>query len=558
MSAQKLDFFKYKYGLFMHYVHGISMFSDGRKPGDINETVDSFDVEGYAEDVAATGAQFLIFTAWHWKTIPLYPSEVTAKWRGCETPRRDLIGEIIDALNAKGVKVIIYTHPRDGHDFDPAERVATGWGEGQRTVGGADSQANPLTFNNERWNAYITELYTELADRYAHKIYGFYTDGAGPHDGSDPSMENNFQIVNYLKIRDIMKSRNPEIVMIQNYFGYLFSDDFAMPEGYFGFETDVLKSCIEKLPAAEKSLAICPFDGNWLPAKPLDSTNDDSFPPIENMIKFVLFNASCTIGGGTVYATAPYCEGNVWEHGVIEYLKSVGNKVNQYKKSVFDAKVSKSYPTISGETLESLDYKFFMTSDDDKYEYLHIMKGTDTVTLENSLDGATLENPVSLTKGLKVESFDGKTLTLSGSFDEIDSVIRFDRINNENAPAFEWINDTDKRIRYSSKSWKYYHLSNVVERQKLFKGCFESDIHRARADGDTAFLAFEGSVVEIYARGKATVFIDGINVGQIDCSSESDGKRNLSYTSMNLHGGWHTLYMVVEKDFDFDAVRIVK
>ena len=74
MSAQKLDFFKYKYGLFMHYVHGISMFSDGRKPGDINETVDSFDVEGYAEDVAATGAQFLIFTAWHWKTIPLYPS----------------------------------------------------------------------------------------------------------------------------------------------------------------------------------------------------------------------------------------------------------------------------------------------------------------------------------------------------------------------------------------------------------------------------------------------------------------------------------------------------
>ena len=139
-----------------------------------------------------------------------------------------------------------------------------------------------------------------------------------------------------------------------------------------------------------------------------------------------------------------------------------------------------------------------------------------------------------------MESFDGKTLTLSGSFDEIDSVIRFDRINGENAPAFEWINNTDKRVHYSSNSWKYYHLCDKEDRQKFTKGCFESD------------------VLEIYARGKATVFIDGVNVGRIDCSSESDGKRNLCYTSMNLNGGWHTLYLVADNNFDFDAVRIVK
>ncbi len=557
MITQKYDFYKYKYGLFIHYVHGLSMFSDGRKPKNINETLDSFDVEGFARDVADTGVQFLVFTSWHWKMIPLYPSEVTAKWRGYEIPRRDLLGEIIDAVNAKGVKVILYTHPRDGHDFDSADRAATGWGEGYREGSGKD-RANPLTFNSEKWNEYVTELYTELADRYAHKLYGFYTDGAGPFDGTDPAMENNLQVINYLELRDIMKSRNPDIVMIQNYFGYIFSDDFAMPEGYFGYEEDTLKHCVEKLPAAEKSLAMSPFDGSWMPGLSFDSKKDDSCStPIENAIKFVLFNASCTVGGGTVYATGPYCEGNVWVPGALDYLKNIGKKVNEYRESVLDAKVSLSYPTISGETLETLGYNFFMTSDDEKYEYLHIMKPTDSITLGDSLDGALLTTPVSMTDGLKVESFDGKRLTLSGSFDGIDSVIRFERVVGEHAPVIEWINDTDKCIRYS-KDWKYHYLKNDELRIKITTGCFESDLHRALADGETAFVAFEGSVLEVYARGNATLFIDGIKVGKIECSNENDGRRNLAYTSVNLHGGKHTLYIVADENFDFDALRIVK
>lgn len=555
MGTQNFDFYKCKYGLFVHYVHGLSMFSDGRTPKDINETLDSFDVNGFARDVADMGVQFLIFTSWHKNTIPLYPSEVTAKWRGCDIPRRDLLGEIIDAVNAEGVKVILYTHPRDGHDFSSADRAATGWGEG---AGVRPANVNPLTFNNEKWEEYIIELYTEFADRYAHKLYGFYTDGLGPCDGTDPAMENNLQVINYLKLRDIMKSRNPDIIMIQNYFGNIFSNDFAMPEGYFGYEEDTLKYRVEQLPAAEKALAMSPYDGSWMPGLCFATkTEDFCITPEDNAIKFVLFNASCTVGGGTVYATGPYCEGNVWISGVLDYLKAVGKKVNEYKESVLDAKVSASYPTISGDTLESLDYKFFMTSDDEKYEYLHVMKPTDRITLGESLDGAVLTNPVSLTSELEIESFDGKTLTLSGSFDEIDSVIRFERSGGENAPIIEWINNSDKRIRYSG-NWKCYFLENQELSLKITKGCFESDLHRAMNDGETVFVAFEGSVLEIYARGGATLFIDGVNVGRIDCSNESNGRRNLAFTSINLHGGWHTLYMVADENFDFDALRIIK
>ena len=99
MSEQKFDFGKCKYGLFVHYVHGLSFFSDGRRPRDLSETVASFDAEGFAKDIAETGVQFLIFTAWHMNTVPLYPSKVNARWRGIEPIERDLLGEIIDAVN---------------------------------------------------------------------------------------------------------------------------------------------------------------------------------------------------------------------------------------------------------------------------------------------------------------------------------------------------------------------------------------------------------------------------------------------------------------------------
>ena len=556
MNNKAFDFHKYKYGLFVHYVHGLSFFSDGRRPKDINETLDSFDARGFADDVASMGVQHVVLTAWHYNMITLYPSKVNEKYRGKPLARRDLLGEIIDGLNSKGIKVILYTHPRDGHDFDSADREATGWGEGYNTASSAKDKPDPNKFNGARWNEYIKELYTELADKYAKKLYGFYTDGVGPYDGRDPAMEKNLQVVDYLMLRRIMKSKNPELCMIQNYFGYIFSNDYAMPEGYFGFEGKALKSNVEALPAAEKSLAMSPFDGGWMPGLPLDNKDSDPHSaPIENAVKFVLFNASCTVGGGTVYATGPYCEGNIWQSGALDYLKAIGEKLREYKKSALDAKVSLSFPTISGDTLSSLGNKFFFTSEDEKYEYLHLTKETEQVILKESLDGAELHSPLSLTEGLRIEGFDGKLLRLSGDFDPIDSVIRFERRGTALSPRIQWINDTDKRIRYSA-DWKYHHLDQSPLRQEITKGCFESDLHRSLAKGANAFLAFEGSVAEIYGRGEVSVFIDGVKLCDVK-STAAQVSRSPVFTSPELYGGWHTLYLVTETEFDLDAVRII-
>ena len=563
MSNIKKFFWEMKHGIFVHFVHTLSPFSDGHIATDVDETVNSFDVEGFADTIKSSGAEYLVLTAWHYNMIPIYPSKVTEKWRGLKTPKRDLLGEIIDAVNARGIAMILYTHPRDGHDFDEESRKLTGWGQGYETH---PDVPNFEEFDYKRWNAYVKELYTELADRYASRLIGFYTDGVGPYRGKGPNPETYKQVVDYLMIRDIMKSRNPDIAMIQNFFGHLYSDDYAMPEGYFGYEGIMNFKNTEKWPVAEKSLAFCPFDGAWWGKLDADKAR---IMPVEDIVKYTLFNCSVTVGGGLCWACGPFAEGNIWPWSVTDVLKSVGNEINRYKETALNAVSSKSYPTVSGDTLEKRNFTFFMSSKDKKFEYMHIMppRNDKKIHIPFAEDSAELNSPVSLTDSLNVVSFnktdDGYELCLEGSFDKTDSVIRFERINAESTQNYHWINDTDKRIRYDS-SWIYHHLVGTKGDEGLFAhGCFENDFHRAEKKGSSLFFAFEGSFVEIYGNkrpenGNASVYIDGIKVGVINEFAESASVREVMYRSINMHGGWHTLNIVLDEDkpFDVDAIKI--
>ena len=52
---------------------------DGEIAEDINESVDNFDVLRFVDEVASMRVEYVIFTAWHARTIALYPSKVTKK-----------------------------------------------------------------------------------------------------------------------------------------------------------------------------------------------------------------------------------------------------------------------------------------------------------------------------------------------------------------------------------------------------------------------------------------------------------------------------------------------
>ena len=141
--------------------------------------------------------------------------------------------------------------------------------------------------------------------------------------------------------------------------------------------------------------------------------------------------------------------------------------------------------------------------------------------------------------------------------------MRFERINSEDAPECEWINDTDKRIRYEG-TWRYTFLQEKEETHKTV-GTFESDIHESTERGASFFVAFDGSFLELYGNvrpdaGRALVFIDGIEMAEIDESAKEEKVRQLLFRSPDLHGGCHTLYVVTteDKNFEFDALKIIK
>lgn len=557
-------FKKRKYGLFVHFVHGISCRADGSLPENIDQTVDIFDVGAFADAVASMKVEYVIFTAWHFAIRPLYPSAVTQKHRAGNSPRRDLLGEIIDALREKDIEVILYTHPRDGHDLTDAEQKALGWG---RNLNGT-STPDPEVFDYKKWNEYIHELYRELLERYGDRISGIYTDGTGPYSFKSERYENTLQVVDYLALRGIIKKKDPKLFMIQNYFGYLFSDDFAMPEGYFEYEKDKLCE-LASLPAANKALAICPFHGGWWPEERTPRGKDVRATTPRELAKFVIFNASCTHGGGVCLAASPYCEGGLWQVGALETMRELGALLSPLKESLFDAVPSKSYPTVSGDTLGGKSGVCFLESEDGRYEYMHILDSKKELRFELDLpsDGAELFNASSLSEGVTVSEFDKKDgkylLSLSGRLDQLDTVVRFEREVPIPRKNIEWINDTDKRLRYEG-DWSYVHLTQDPATHSVL-GSYECDCHVSRSKGSSVFTCFEGDRVEIYANtgnkgGEALVFIDGVRCGSINTKSDTALSRAQVFSSIDLHGGPHTLYIVADADAPvaFDALKIIK
>ena len=216
--------------------------------------------------------------------------------------------------------MILYTHPRDGHDFSPEDMIACGWGKNENETSSAPDKD---TFDNKKWNEYTLSLYAEVMERYGNKLSGIYTDGTGPFSKKSERYENTLQVIDYTKLRNIIKSADPSLYMIQNHFGYLFSDDYEMPEGYFHFETDNIRDT-SVIPAAKKTLAFCPFEGNWWPMQNTPRGKDVRRTSAEELARFAIFNASCTSGGGICFASGPYCCGSLFPVGVAEQMKEIG------------------------------------------------------------------------------------------------------------------------------------------------------------------------------------------------------------------------------------------
>ncbi len=124
--------------------------------------IDDFNVEKFADMVQSTGAGYVIWSA-TWRTY-YFPAPIQAIERIMpgRTSQRDLIGELADALNRRGIKLMLYYH--------------CGYGDREwqtRNFGTTDAnQIGTDALFRKNWIAIITEV----GERYGSRLAGWFID----------------------------------------------------------------------------------------------------------------------------------------------------------------------------------------------------------------------------------------------------------------------------------------------------------------------------------------------------------------------------------------------
>jgi hypothetical protein len=357
-----------KFGFFVHYVwagnRSLTVDRRGHTLKSLDDLANAFDVKDFADDLAAWQVEYVIFTAWHAGINPLFPSETMKKW-GLDSHycRRDLLGEIITALDTKGIKVMFYTHPRDGHDLSPADQRKTGWN------GSAGGNPDWAKFDFQKWNDFNNDLYAELVKRYGKRILGLYLD-----EGS--ALGDSWRVVDYPRLRRTIKGQNPNLIMVQNYYGTLYSCDVGDMEYHHWREFESRDGGF--WPANRMAVGTC-FASTWFAVKPA-GTNTVVFSA-EDMFRYTVLQAGVnTEGGGVQWAAGPYAGGG-WETGVDETMQRLAAYIKPIAASIKGVYASRAFPTRDGMTFHStawgapkLTWGVATDTPDGSATYLHILK----------------------------------------------------------------------------------------------------------------------------------------------------------------------------------------
>ena len=205
---------KGKYGIFMHYQYRIllnySIKTNPQFPDPSqmtaegwNQFVDGFDAKGFANQMVEAKVGWVMFCIDdHYFAWPCAPnkafSEYTGYAPGEKCSRRDLIMDVADALNAKGVKLICYFAGLNGYMKEP--KVLAGLKD---TVRGTFNEKTPPSAECRKLRIAVLK---EYADRYKDKIAGWWFDSVEPNSYSDTPDD-------WWTINSIIHNANPKAVI---------------------------------------------------------------------------------------------------------------------------------------------------------------------------------------------------------------------------------------------------------------------------------------------------------------------------------------------------------
>ena len=285
------NFSDMRLGLFVHYTYvgrpyewGCTTWSDGSPVASLDELADNLDVQDLVRTAARMRAQYLQFTAWHANMNVLFPSAVMARRLPGHCSRRDVIGDLIEALRPTGIKLILYIHPSDGHDFSRQDQDRVGWNDGP---------------DFSRWNDFVNEVIAEVVDRYGADVAGYWVDGGLPPQ-VDPA-----------RLRRTILSRDPQAWLIQNSglnpacvdFGA--HESFAEPYAASAWQMNAVIS------------------GEWWAKQGFLRISP------EMALKYTVLQAGVPgNAGGVAWSAGPH-PGGRWETGVPEFAERLGDYVRR-------------------------------------------------------------------------------------------------------------------------------------------------------------------------------------------------------------------------------------
>jgi len=451
LTAAQAAFGRKKVGFFVHYVPFLTAGKSG-VVNDINVLADTFDVEQFAQDAADFGMEYVVFTAWHARMLPLFPSKVNKKWRDDRRTipqmqshsNRDVIGALITALKAKGIDLHLYIHPTDGHDF--LDRgVSDNLFQDQSLTGFTDA-----TGSYAYWNQYINELLNEVCERYGDGIKGFWIDGGSTR-------------LNVSRLKQTLRSYNPAAIIVENVGGNR-SASVSTPgvtgmADHNAWEVNSINSgslsfltanpnCVQTdgktWPAYLPQVALVVGNGWWAKT----GTNTSQYAA-KDLYFYNILLASMNKSGGLLYSTGcaagkatEFVNGNVWDgaagNGTIyATLKAVNELMKPIEESIKNTNAGKAYPSITSACtwLDQYPWGVSTESPDGRYVYLHVVKPPvgKTLSIGTPADNSSFSMDAILLKSKQkvgfVKTATGYDITLSDveAWDTLNTVIRLER-----------------------------------------------------------------------------------------------------------------------------------
>ena len=144
------------YGIMSHFLPYAATIND------FNKIVDAFDVNAYADDIAQTGARYVIFTLGQ-QGFFCSPNRTLDTLCGPVTSRRDLIRDVSNALASRGIQTVAYI------PSGAPEPMAAGTGYNEIDSGGPGRR---LAFQ-ENWQRVVAEY----SQRWGRHVSGWWFDG---------------------------------------------------------------------------------------------------------------------------------------------------------------------------------------------------------------------------------------------------------------------------------------------------------------------------------------------------------------------------------------------